>query len=604
MSTVRECPHCGAHVLSEGNFCPRCGHQLNADPTPVAAHPSTDALPPTLPEDDRPVATADAEDMGAAGDELQPVQIPDIDEALAAPADADVSPEENIAAPDFNAETRAAAPEWDTTDPDEGGDAVADDDAVADSMDGGMLQAIVVPDALDEIDAADEAEQTASPDDDAAGPDKSEDRAVPEDRADLPTTRLGTVEPSSETSVAAWGVPDAPPDTSTPAAIIDTEGGKQQDETGEYSTGDWSESAEAEPEIVERPAEQETLPETPVPDVTPPGEDAAHEPKPHPWLAELDEADETHPRLDERPPDMADTMPRLTGDLLQPTNAFATDWQDEPEPVPADVTSPVLAQGAAAPAAASAIPPAPFTPPPMPDTAAPAFIAPPAPYAPAPYTAAPYAPGYAPSPAMAFMQQRDQLYQRDGYHLLSHAPHEVVLARGKRLGVAGWLVALVSISGALWYFLILLLSGFQRDRVYITLEGDGYVYEDGPGAAHVRRQRARGGRRWRLIGLILFVLSFVLAAGLAIAAAITVSQDRYQAALREAYPAYTLFEERFTAGDADQADVDLMHDGLVAWSIAAVIAGVGLWGGLTLFFVGHIHATAYRVDVPALPGTS
>lgn len=491
--------------MTEGDFCPRCGHLLDSDQTPATADPGTGSLPPTLPEDDRPapgVFTPVGEnDRGAAGDELQAVQVPDPGRA----------------------------------------DTPAGDAAV--------------------------------------------EASAPEDRADLPTARLNPVEPPGEAG-------DAAPDTS------DAEGGPEQDETGEFVAGNWTESAEATPEIVEHPAGQEAMPEAPAaPDLAAPQAAAAERaPLPHPWLAELADAAEIHPpQLEERPPDVADTMPRLTGDLIQPTEAFDSADRRE-DSAAADITSQVLVQ--AAPAAPTHIPPAPYTPPPMPEAAPPAFITPP----PAPYAPALYAPAYAPAPAVSFMQQRVQLYQRDGYRLLSRAPHEVVLARGKHLGAGGWLLALVSVGGALWYLLILLLSGFQRDRVYITLEGDGYVYEDGPGAAHVRRQRSRGGRRWGLVGLILFVLAFLLAAGLGIAAAVTVSQDRYQAALREAYPAITLFEERFTAGEADPADVDLMRDGLVAWSIAGGIAVVGLWGGLALIIVGTIHATAYRVNVPALPG--
>lgn len=72
--------------------------------------------------------------------------------------------------------------------------------------------------------------------------------------------------------------------------------------------------------------------------------------------------------------------------------------------------------------------------------------------------------------------------------------------------------------------------------------------------------------------------------------------------MREAYPAITLFEERFSAVQADPDDVALARDGFVVWVILAGVAIVGLWGGATLFVVGTIHHGAYRVSVPPLPG--
>ena len=569
LNTVRECSHCGAHVMTEGNFCPRCGHPLDSDPTPVSAGPDTGPLPPTLPEADHPVPDVfippGEHDMGAAGDELQAVRIPVLDKH---------DRPESVTGPD-DGTPDATLPAIETADP--GADAV--NPATSDVVLPVLAPAPEQQDAVDENGTAD-----------VAAAEDAEDAPPPEDHADLPTTRFNPVEPVE--GADATGDEPTAPDTD------DAEGGPEQDETGEFATGDFSESAEATPEIVEPPAVQETMPETPTaPDEAMPEDTGAERaPLPHPWLAELSEDAEIHPpQIEERPANVADTMPRLTGDMIQATDEFDTaSWHGGS--AGADVTSPVVVRSAPEPT--TAVPPAPYTPPPMPVAAPPTIIAPPAPY----YAPSPYAPGIAPSPAAGFMQQRVQLYQRDGYHMVSHAPHEVVLSRGKHIGVGGWLLALVSISGALWYLLILLLSGFQRDRVYISLEGDGYVYEDGPGAAHVRRQRARGGRRWGVVGLIIFVLAFLLTAGLAITAAVTVSQDRYQAALREAYPAITLFEERFTAAEADPADVDLMNNGFVAWTVAAVIAGVGVWGGLTLIVVGTIHATAYRVNVPSLPG--
>ncbi|MBN1565831.1 MAG: hypothetical protein JXA10_18455 [Anaerolineae bacterium] len=232
---------------------------------------------------------------------------------------------------------------------------------------------------------------------------------------------------------------------------------------------------------------------------------------------------------------------------------------------------------------------APYTPPP------PVHILPPT------YTPPVYTPAAVP-PTIAFLQQRVDEYRRGGYRLRAHRPDEAVLSYGKNLGVGGWVLALLSIIGALWYLMLLALSGFQRDSVYIVLESDGYVYEDGPGAAHVRRQRTRVGRRWAAFGVVILVVSLLLTIGLGIVGGIVLTQERYQAALREAYPAVTLFEEQFSATKAAPDDVQLAKDGAVVFAILGGIALVGLWGGATLVVIGSIHAGAYQVRVPALPG--
>lgn len=236
------------------------------------------------------------------------------------------------------------------------------------------------------------------------------------------------------------------------------------------------------------------------------------------------------------------------------------------------------------------IPPAPPTPvrAPIPD---PAWITPPPAPLPAYRAAAPDRLG-----------QRVQVYQRGGYRLHSRTAHAATLSRGKTMGMIGWLLAFISIIGALWYLLLAALGGFRADRVYITREADGSLYEDGAGAAHVRQQRARVGQRWAIFGGLIFAACLLLAILLGIAGGIVTAQDRYQAALRDAYPAVTLFEERFSQAEADPDDVALVKDGAVAYAILAGIAGVGLWGGATLFVIGTIHAGAYRVTVPPLPG--
>ncbi|MBN1200395.1 MAG: hypothetical protein JXJ20_00940 [Anaerolineae bacterium] len=249
------------------------------------------------------------------------------------------------------------------------------------------------------------------------------------------------------------------------------------------------------------------------------------------------------------------------------------------------------------PSRAYIIPPAPYTPPPVKEIplSPPAIIAPPPPPAPA-YTQ----PVNTTPSASAFFGQRVLEYRRGGYELHSYLPYEAILSHGKVLSAAGWLMALVSISGALWYVLILALSGFQTDTVYLTLESDGQLYEDGPGAAHVRRGRARAGRRWSVFGVILFTVSSMLALLLALMA--WAALDRYKPELRQAYPEVTLFEGEFSSEAADPDLVNTMKNGVVAFSVLAGIAVVGIWGGLTLTVIGAVHASAYHASVPPLPG--
>jgi hypothetical protein len=245
--------------------------------------------------------------------------------------------------------------------------------------------------------------------------------------------------------------------------------------------------------------------------------------------------------------------------------------------------------------------------------AAPGYIIPPAPFTPLPVAMplpppgalmppAPIAAHGPVDPGLAYVQQRVADYMRGGYRLHSNTPTWAVLSCGKNLGVGGWMLALISLIGFAWYLLTLALSGFAADRIYITLEADGRVYEDGPGAAHVRRGRARAGRRWAVFGGAILALSLLLALVLGAVAWVYLSDDTRQAALRQAYPAITLFEERFSAVEADPDDVGLAHDGFLVWVLLFVIALVGVWGGATLVVIGTVHHGAYRVPVPSLPG--
>jgi hypothetical protein len=396
----------------------------------------------------------------------------------------------------------------------------------------------------------------------------SEPPAPDEDRALLPTTRLPEVEsePSAPEENRA-----TPPTTRLPNAvpIFDRVPDVRDEEPERAGT-----AGPQEIEAVESGDQVEALPELPEieePEEPPEPEEIAA-PTATPFVADV-----THPRLNNH---LAEAEEEDTSEVPTARN------------VPGERAAPPITE----PRPAYIVPPAPYTPPPTPAPPPPAQIAPPV---------APYAYGYMPPavpPAVAYVQQRVQAYLRAGYRLQVNSPYEATLSLGKGLGAGGCLLALVSIIGSFWYLMLLALSGFQRDVVDIVLESDGHVYEDGPGAAHVRQGRARVGRRWAMFGTIIFVVSLLLIVVLGIVAGIMLSNDRYQAAMREAYPAVTLFEEHFSTTEASPDDVSLAKDGAVAYAIVGGIAAVGLWGGATLWVIGTVHARAYRVHVPALPG--
>jgi hypothetical protein len=102
-----------------------------------------------------------------------------------------------------------------------------------------------------------------------------------------------------------------------------------------------------------------------------------------------------------------------------------------------------------------------------------------------------------------------------------------------------------------------------------------------------------------MFGTSIFVISLLLIVVLGIVAG---SCSAAAARRRCASAAVTLFEEHFSTTEASPDDVKLAKDGAVAYAIVGGIAAVGLWGGATLWVIGTVHARAYRVHVPALPG--
>lgn len=226
---------------------------------------------------------------------------------------------------------------------------------------------------------------------------------------------------------------------------------------------------------------------------------------------------------------------------------------------------------------------------------------------PAPYTPPPPIPEYTRSvegysyPSNHYLMQRANAYQRAGYRLRSQSPYQIILTYGKPLGFAWWLVALMSGVGVAWYFLIMLTSGFSQDVVYILMERDGTLYEDGAGASHVRRQRARVGRRWGFLGVVIFFISLVWFIGMIIGAVYVI--DRYRPELEAAYPTVKLFtsDQPASTNDLDAETIERAESGVLAFSILFVLSALGVLSGLALTIVGYLHSHAYDVRVPPLP---
>jgi hypothetical protein len=465
------------------------------------------------------------------------------------------------------------------------------------------------------------ADNQAAPEEDAAPDDSPE--VSPQDRGSMATTRLPQATPIFAANREEPTVGHESSSTGVPLAGPEEENAQETREVPEPHAA--ASEAEESQEPEEPEAEPEAAPPSPLltgaagseegKDQEPEDlEEAAGAAPPGSSLAEAVAASEEEAGQEpeeaesgaEIAPQAVDTEPHLEEEIggpaepeVEASEMPTARFERETEEPPQEPGSTVVAQtprrqtGLSHPA--YIVPPAPYTPPPVPSPPPPAWITPPA-----PAYAAPVEYGYA-SPGEAYLQQRVQAYIHGGYHVHVHGPHEATLSCDKHLGVGGWLLALVTVIGFFWYLLILVVSGFQSDKVYIVLEPDGRVYEDGPGAAHVRRQRSRTGRRWSAFGLIVFAASLVMALVLGAVGAVFLTQDRYQAALREAYPAVTLFEEHFSSTQANPGDVSLAKDGAVVYAILAGITVVGLWGGATLLVVGTIHASAYHTRVPPLP---
>ncbi len=257
----------------------------------------------------------------------------------------------------------------------------------------------------------------------------------------------------------------------------------------------------------------------------------------------------------------AHTEPVTYGQLLRPAPV------PMPEPLPALDTQPKLLQP---------LPPAPFTPPPLMSQPAAVNVL-----------------------SDQSYQQRIVAYAQGGYRLLQRLPNETVMSYGKSLSFLWWIIATASGFGIMWYWFVLLTSGFRADRVYILLEPDGYVYEEGAGAAHLRRRRARNSRRWGVFGAFMLLVS-VFSLILAVLAG-SVMLDRYQNELNAAYPELGLFSNTIPPNNLDATEVQNVRVAVLALLILSAMSVSGAVAGIMIAFIGYLQAAAYRVQVAPLP---
>jgi hypothetical protein len=268
-----------------------------------------------------------------------------------------------------------------------------------------------------------------------------------------------------------------------------------------------------------------------------------------------------------------------------PTQAHPRPAEPVPEPTPLPLLSSMDTEPKVVIPEVPPIPPAPFTsPPPLP--------------AAQPQSSFPVQ-VWQNQPSNYWLQQRMQAYLYGGYQIREQRPTETTLAYGKSLGFFWWVVAVMSVVGLLWYLFILILSGFRKDIVYIYLEHDGYIYEEGPGAAHVRRRRSRVARRWGVIGILLAIFSTFTIIIMAISVAILM--NRYDAELASAYPEFSFIQGNVNTDNLDNTQVQNVKVVVPVIIVMSGLAMVGFIGGLAMSVISYLHSAAYSVEVAPLP---
>lgn len=579
-SEVRICPHCGASVSGSTDQCPRCDGWLNVPPSatqihqnaydpasalPTLAHqePALSMIPTTLDEEEAEVLLL-RPGVSPAGYDV-PQTVDDVSTNIAALDDTDKSAAASTPRPD-------AAPidsSWDKT-------------------------VVLPPPVTDET-----AYETRFdvPEEVLPAPDEPSYEThfnVPETPGDAPpeyVTIVGEPNVPSFVLVATNFVPEpltsvspltpaTPPDDSDsePIGVADSfalateiEGQADLRERLEPPSDELEARREA------TPTKQPYMPEDSGPVALPDLPDTRQDATPPQFQPENTEV------AGQASFENAKTAPIPTGSTTFPRPGQPV---PEPEPLPAADTQPKMQ--------AISVPAAPYTPPPL--MPAPATLAAPT-YAPPPLNLPPAA--YTQPPANYMLQQRLQAYLLGKYQLQQQKPNEIILSYGKPLSFFWWVAGMASVVGILWYFFILLLSGFRRDVVYVVLEPDGFVYEEGPGAAHIRRRRSRTARRWGVIGIVLsFVSLFTI---FLIVLAATALIGRYKDELNAAYPEFGLFDSNVNPDTLDRTQVQNVKVMVLALTILGGLSIVGVVGGLLMSIVSYLHSSAFKVDVAPLP---
>lgn len=284
-----------------------------------------------------------------------------------------------------------------------------------------------------------------------------------------------------------------------------------------------------------------------------------------------------------------------------PTLAHPRPSEPVPEPTPLPLLSSMDTEPKVVIPEAPPLPPAPFTPPPpLPQPVAQPFQPAAYPMQSPQFPQNPQFQGWqGQQPSSYWLQQRIQAYLYGGYQMREQRPNEATLAYGKSIGFFWWVLAVMSVVGLLWYLFILILSGFRKDTVYISLEPDGYIYEDGSGAAHIRRRRSRVARRWGVIGILLAIFStFTI---IIMAVSFTILMNRYDAELASAYPEFSFIQGNVNTDNLDNTQVQNVKVVIPVIIIMSTLSVIGFVGGLSMSVISYLHSAAYSVEVAPLP---
>lgn len=555
---IQICPHCGASISGNPRQCPRCDGPLNAIPQSIAD------LGPIGPETEEMISSQSATPIAPVpADPIEDEHEDDV--VLWRPTDSTAEPEKS-------------SPENEVNQSPETSDVPAEpDEAIQEESEEPQAQPLASDEfaTQDNISTSD-SEATAF---EAVQPDSEDaddnDNAPFETQMEVETQFDEEPEPLSisDDLISTDLVPDEVPPPEEVEATFNFETEPPTTESGVATSPD-------EPSIV---ADEDTSPHTAV--------DLDEDTKDHIVV----QSDEVSPQTlsdDERaafenaqtaiiPAEPAEESPMMPA----PTQAHPRPAEPVPEPTPLPLLSSMDTEPKVEIPEAPPIPPAPYTPPPPPPAVAPSSAFP--------------VQQWQNLPSNYWLQQRMEAYLYGGYQIREQRPTEATLAYGKSISFFWWVFAVMSVVGLLWYFFILLLSGFRKDTVYIYLERDGYVYEEGPGAAHIRRRRSRVARRWGVMGILLAAFSTFTIIIMVVSTAILMS--RYKSELASAYPESSFIQGNVNTDNLDETQVQNVKVIVPVIIVMSTLSVVGFVGGIAMSIISYLHSAAYRVEVAPLP---